>query len=88
MVLCGKAADGSKMELIEPPDGAAIGERITFEGHDGEPEAQLNPKKKVWEKLMPQLNTSDERVARYEAVPFMTKSGPCTVATIAKGGIK
>ena len=36
MVLCGKAADGSAMELVEPPVGAAVGERVTFEGHEGE----------------------------------------------------
>lgn len=87
MVLCGKAADGSKMELLEPPEGVPLGERITFAGHDGTPEAQLNPKKKIWEKVMPSLNTSAERVGRFEEVPFMTSKGPCTVATITGGGI-
>ena len=87
MVLCGKAADGSKMELIEPPEGVPVGERITFAGHDGEPEAQLNPKKKVWEKLMPSHNTSESCVARFETTPFMTSKGACTVQTIANGAI-
>ena len=68
-------------------EGVPLGERITFAGHEGEPEAQLNPKKKVWEKLMPSLNTSAERVGRYDEVPFMTSKGPCTVASIAGGGI-
>ena len=87
MVLCGKAADGSTMELIEPPAAAPIGERVRFEGHDGEPDAQLPPKKKIWEKVMPSLNTSAACVAQYEAIPFMTSAGPCTVQTISNGAI-
>jgi len=89
MVLCGKAADGSAMELVEPPDGAAVGERVTFTGHEGEPESVINPKKKptTWEKVMPSLNTSAECVAQFEALPFMTTAGPCTVASIKGGAI-
>ena len=48
MVLCGASADGSTMELVEPPAGVPLGERVSFPGHEGEPEKQLNPKKKVW----------------------------------------
>ena len=57
MVLCGKAPDGSAMELIEPPEGVPIGERVTCAGHEDEAEKQLNPKKKIWEKVQPSLNT-------------------------------
>lgn len=35
------------MELLEPPAGAAIGERVTVEGFSQQPDEQLNPKKKV-----------------------------------------
>jgi methionine--tRNA ligase beta chain len=34
MVLCATGEDG-KVEFIEPPPGAALGERVTFEGHPG-----------------------------------------------------
>lgn len=34
---------------MEPPAGAAIGERVFVEGYPGEPDEVLNPKKKVWE---------------------------------------
>lgn len=39
------------VELVEIPEGAVAGTRIEFEGFEGEPEGQLNPKKKVWEAM-------------------------------------
>ena len=40
------------VEPLDPPEGSAVGERIYFEGSEsGKPDEQLNPKKKVWEKL-------------------------------------
>lgn len=38
-----------QVELVEPPAGAAVGERVFVEGFPGEPDELLNPKKKVWE---------------------------------------
>ena len=82
-------ADHSIVELLSPPAECAIGERVTFAGHPGEP---LPPnqvaKKKVWEAVAPHLGTDDKCVAQYKDVPFGTAHGVCTVATIAKGGIK
>jgi hypothetical protein len=38
------------VELVEPPEGAAVGERLRVDGYDcSQPDEQLNPKKKVWE---------------------------------------
>ncbi len=34
---------------MEPPAGAAVGERVFVEGFPGEPDEVLNPKKKIWE---------------------------------------
>lgn len=40
------------VEPLNPPEGSAVGERVFVEGYsDGTPEEQLNPKKKIWEKL-------------------------------------
>ena len=89
MVLCATSADGNTVELVEPPAGAAIGERVSFEGHEGDYEETLNPKKKIWEKeIQPKLNTSAERVARFESVAFTTSAGVCTVKTAGGGTIK
>ena len=87
MVLCGKAADGSAMELVEPPAGVPLGERVVCAGHEAEAEGVLNPKKKIWEKVQPTLNTSAACVVRHEETPFMTSKGPCTVKSIANGAV-
>ena len=40
------------MEPLDPPAGSAPGDKVFFEGYEaGEADAQLNPKKKVWDKL-------------------------------------
>lgn len=43
------------MELVEPPAGAAVGERVFADGYPGEADEVLNPKKKVWEAVRPRL---------------------------------
>jgi methionine--tRNA ligase beta chain len=50
MLLCATHKDGqdSGVEPVTPPEGSVPGERIYVEGYEGmEPDAQLNPKKKV-----------------------------------------
>lgn len=47
------------VELVNIPAESAAGERVYFEGWQGEPEAVLNPKKKVWEMLQPGFTTTD-----------------------------
>jgi methionyl-tRNA synthetase len=37
----------SQVEFVLPPEGAAVGDRVTAEGFPGEPDEVLNPKKKV-----------------------------------------
>ena len=46
-----------------------MGERVTFTGHSGEPEASLSGKSKVWEKLVADLHSTGELVACYKDVP-------------------
>ena len=43
--------DPRSVEPLKVPEGSTVGERVFFEGHEGKPDEQLNPKKKVWEKL-------------------------------------
>jgi len=59
MVLCASNADHTAVECMEPPEDAAIGERIVFEGFtEGEPEPENKiAKKKIFEKIAPDLKT-------------------------------
>ncbi|XP_054846694.1 aminoacyl tRNA synthase complex-interacting multifunctional protein 1 isoform X2 [Eublepharis macularius] len=87
MLMC--ASSPEKVEILAPPNGAVPGERVTFEGFPGEPEKELNPKKKIWEQIQPDLRTNDQCVATYKGVPFEVKGkGVCKAATMANSGIK
>lgn len=57
-VLCASNASHDQVDPIVPPHDAEVGDRIRFEGFDGEPDAQLNPKKKIFEKLADDLVTN------------------------------
>lgn len=87
MVMC--ASSPEKVEILAPPLGAVPGDRITFEGFPGDPEKELNPKKKMWEQIQPDLHTNDQCVATYKGVPFEVKGkGVCRAETMANSGIK
>lgn len=88
MVLAASNEDHTKVELVEPPESAAVGERVTFAGYSGEPEASLNAKSKTWEKLSADLHSNGELVACYKDVPFTTSAGVCKVKSIASGEIR
>ncbi|CAM8921188.1 unnamed protein product [Rhodiola kirilowii] len=88
MVLAASNIDGTKVELVEPPETAIVGERVTFPGFDGEPDSMLNPKKKVWETLQVDFRTDSGLVARFKDLPFTTSAGVCQVASIADGSIR
>ncbi|KAF2227141.1 methionyl-tRNA synthetase [Elsinoe ampelina] len=47
------------VELVELPETAKAGDRVYFEGWEGEPEPVLNPKKKQWEAVQPGFTTTE-----------------------------
>ncbi|XP_009363792.1 methionine--tRNA ligase, cytoplasmic [Pyrus x bretschneideri] len=87
LVLCASSEDHTLVEPLLPPQGAKLGERVSFSGVDGKPEDVLNPKKKQLDKITPNLFTDDKGVATFRGIPFMTSAGPCT-SSIPKGTIK
>ena len=48
------------IELVSPPADAKAGDRILFDGWDGDPEGVLNPKKKIWENCQVGFTTTDD----------------------------
>jgi aminoacyl tRNA synthase complex-interacting multifunctional protein 1 len=82
MVLCAKelAEDGSeKVEFVEPPAGAVIGEVVTFEGLPG-PEllsaAQVEMKN-IFVACVEGLKTTETGLAAGNGHVFTTSAGPC-----------
>lgn len=64
------------MEVLIPPEGAVVGERVYIDNYeDGKPDEVLNPKKKIWEKLQVDLKTNSENVAQWQGNSLLTKSG-------------
>ena len=86
------------VELVDPPAGAAAGARVAFEGWEGQPEGQLNPKKKVWESCQVGFTTTEdlgvaferakvEQLQKEEVKPDLAQLvvkgvGPCTVKSL------
>jgi len=68
MIMCGSTPE--KVEVIEPPAGAQIGQNIAVEGFPGTADALLNPKKKIWEQVAPDLKINEDGVATYKGIPW------------------
>jgi aminoacyl tRNA synthase complex-interacting multifunctional protein 1 len=93
MVLCAAATleDGKeRVEFVEPPDGAAVGEVISF---DGLPlphpvSAAQVEKKKVFQNCMPAMRTTDDCVAAWDGHAFVTSAGPCRVKSLANASLR
>jgi len=85
MVLCASNADHTAVEFVIPPEGVKIGERVTFEGFTGEPESENKvAKKKILEKLAPDLKTDINGVVVWKGIKSATSAGPC----VASKGMK
>nr|GMC94331.1 probable methionine--tRNA ligase [Ipomoea batatas] len=87
MVLCASNDDHTVVEPLIAPEGAKVGECVSFSGHDGKPEDVLNPKKKQFDKIAVNLFTDDNGVATFKGIPFMTSGGPCT-SSLPRASIK
>ncbi|XP_068072848.2 uncharacterized protein isoform X1 [Danio rerio] len=86
-LLC--AVNQERMEPLTPPTGAQPGDRVTFQLYPGEPEKELNPKQRLWERLLPDLRIDARGVATYRGVAFEVRGkGLCRAPNITSGNIK
>jgi aminoacyl tRNA synthase complex-interacting multifunctional protein 1 len=91
------------VELVSPPAGSKAGDRVYFDTWQGEPEKQLNPKKKVFETVSPGFTTTDSFVVAFEKsrVPevqglegkadlalLKTDKGECKVQTLKDAAVR
>lgn len=88
MVLCATSSAG-KVELLSPPEGAKVGERVTFESHEGEPDEVLRDKtgKAPLEVIKPDMVTNDKCEATFRGTAFMTSAGPVRCASNGSSSI-
>ncbi|VDM93479.1 unnamed protein product [Onchocerca ochengi] len=69
MVLC--ASTPEKVELIEFDGNCIPGQPVTCEGYKRRPDPVLNPKKKIWEGIAPDLKVSCEGQVVYKGQPLL-----------------
>ncbi|CBZ50139.1 tRNAbinding domain containing protein, related [Neospora caninum Liverpool] len=89
MLICATSKDHSKCELMRPPPDTPIGEQLTFEGLQGEPDPVMNTKegKYPFAAVQPHFYTDENRVGMYKTHRFMTKQGPVFCDSIVGGTI-
>ncbi|XP_072932793.1 aminoacyl tRNA synthase complex-interacting multifunctional protein 1 [Epargyreus clarus] len=78
MIMCASSPD--KVEVLIPPNGAVPGDLVQCDGYPRDPDAQLNPKKKVFETCAPDLKTNHAKVACYKDSPLVVKGKGAVVA--------
>ena len=77
-----------RVELVSPPEGAEAGDKVYFDGWQAEPEAILNPKKKVWETCQAGFTTTSDKIVGFDPakVPQLAgEEGSATMTAAAKG---
>jgi len=92
MLLCasnGLDGDARVVELLMAPEGAAVGERLTWGGAANEMPHGANKvaKKKIWEKVQPGLVTTDGCAASWNGTPLVSAAGAVTCTSLKGGSI-
>ena len=88
MVLCASSADRETVAFVEPPEGAAPGQRVLMEGQEAVEPASGNAmkKKKLMEKAAEELRAVDN-VATAHGKPLVVAGGQCTSPSVPAGTI-
>lgn len=82
MIMCASCPE--KVEILLPPPGAQIGDRVSAKDYPGEPDVLMNPKKKIWETVKPDLKTDANKVAAYKGSQLTIEGkGPVVAPTRA-----
>lgn len=80
--------DHTVVEPLAVPSSAKAGDRIAVEGSSGTPDEQLNPKKKVWEKLQVDLKTNANGEATWNGQFLLTSGEEKLTSKLANCAIK
>lgn len=88
MVLCSSQDEPKAVEPLAAPEGSEVGDKVFVEGYEGQPDEQLNPKKKVWDKLAVDLKTNAEGKAQWQGNNLMTAKGQVKSNTVKGAPVK
>lgn len=86
MVMCASTPD--KVEILAPPAGAQPGDPVEVVGYTRAPDTQLNPKKKIFEAVAPDLMVNSSQQATYKGVLWTVNGAPVTSQSLVGVNIK
>lgn len=87
MVMC--ASTPEKVEILDPPADAQPGDKVIVPGYEGVAETQINPKKKILEKILPDLRVDANCRACYKGNPLtVVGKGECKSQSLTNVQIK
>jgi len=86
MVMC--ASTPEKVEILCPPKNSKPGDPVLVEGFTRNPDAQLNPKKKIFEACAPDLSVNSNREACYKGVRWTVNGEVVTAETLKEVKVK
>jgi aminoacyl tRNA synthase complex-interacting multifunctional protein 1 len=88
MVMC--ASSPEKVEIMAPPAGAVPGDFVSCEGFTRNPDQPfMNPKKKIFETVAPDLMVNAENVGTFKGVALVVEGkGPIKSQTLCNVNIK
>ncbi|CBJ29292.1 similar to Tyrosyl-tRNA synthetase, cytoplasmic (Tyrosyl--tRNA ligase) (TyrRS) [Ectocarpus siliculosus] len=92
MLLCASNDDHSSVDPLSPPEGAKIGELITFESVLSAPAPPSSGASRAWSATMEGMKTAEATadgvgVAGWDGRPMLTSAGACT-SSIAAGRVR
>ncbi|VDO13591.1 unnamed protein product [Rodentolepis nana] len=81
MLMCASNDEHTVVEplVIEGPNPPELGDRVFVESYPGEPDGQLNPKKKVWETVKPDMRVDASNFATYKGAQWKLRNNPGAV---------
>ncbi|XP_044262760.1 aminoacyl tRNA synthase complex-interacting multifunctional protein 1 isoform X2 [Tribolium madens] len=87
MVMCASSEQG--VEVLIPPPGCSPGEPVHCEGYTRQPDPVMNPKKKIFETVAPDLHTDASLRACYKGVPLtVPEKGAIVAKSLANVPVK
>uniref|UniRef100_A0A0N4ZP74 Methionine--tRNA ligase, cytoplasmic n=1 Tax=Parastrongyloides trichosuri TaxID=131310 RepID=A0A0N4ZP74_PARTI len=87
MVMCASTPD--KVEILEVDPSCKPGQRIICGSYEPRPDAVLNPKKKIWEQIAPDLKVNSEGKATYKGeLILINGENPMIAPTLRNVNVK
>ena len=77
-----------QVEILIPPAASKPGDPVEVAGFARNPDAQLNPKKKVFETCVPDLRVDVNGEATFKGVPWVVNGEKCLAPSLVNVQIK